>query len=130
VLAGVVPSFGTEAQREKALARLAARQADGAMATPAYTPGTAPGQWQPHPNPMPAHPRIANAHAFSVRLVDGAEQAGDRVKLAQAQAFRANRQREPSLSNILFSVRAEHSGPKGYPYGHGRYLLGLRPTPD
>jgi hypothetical protein len=91
VLAGVVPSFGTEAQREKALAMLeraytvaleqildgpakeagiavgqmaarampTARQADGAMATPAYTPGTAPGQWQPHPNPVPPNPPIA-----------------------------------------------------------------------
>jgi hypothetical protein len=89
------------------------------MATPAYTPGTAPGQWQPHPNPVPAHPPIANAHAFSVRFVDGAEQAGDRAKLAQAQAFRANGQREPSRSNILCSPRAGHSGLKGYPYRPG-----------
>lgn len=91
VLAGVVPSFGSEAQREKALAMLdrayavaleqiphgptkeaglavgqmaaqallTARQADGALATPAYTPGTAPGQWQPHPNPVPPNPPVA-----------------------------------------------------------------------
>ena len=25
-----------------------------------YTPGTAPGQWRPHPNPVPPHPPVAN----------------------------------------------------------------------
>ena len=39
-----------------AAAMLRARARDGATATVAYTPGTAPGQWRPTPNPMPADP--------------------------------------------------------------------------
>jgi hypothetical protein len=41
-----------------AAAMLAARQADGSGAPPQYTPGTAPGQWQPHPNPVPPNPPV------------------------------------------------------------------------
>jgi PAP2 superfamily/Vanadium chloroperoxidase N-terminal domain len=36
------------------------RKADGASATVAYSPGTAPGQWRPHPNPVPPNPPIAD----------------------------------------------------------------------
>ncbi len=41
-----------------AAAMLALRKADGATAQVAYTPGTQPGQWRPHPNPVPANPPI------------------------------------------------------------------------
>jgi hypothetical protein len=37
------------------------RKPDKCDATIAYTPGTAPGQWRPHPNPVPANPPIENA---------------------------------------------------------------------
>lgn len=92
VLASVIPSYGTPAQRTKAteildkayasaLTRLpegptknhgiAAGQAaaatllglrknDGAFAPSRYTPGSAPGQWRPHPNPVPANPPLAD----------------------------------------------------------------------
>jgi tetratricopeptide (TPR) repeat protein len=38
---------------------------------------------------------LTKAQAFYVRLVEAAEQAGDRVKLAQAEAFLASGHREP-----------------------------------
>jgi len=41
-------------------AMLAARKADGASAVVQYTPGTAPGKWRSHPNPVPANPPIAD----------------------------------------------------------------------
>jgi hypothetical protein len=44
-----------------AAAMLAARKADGSNAPPQYTPGTALGQWRPHPNPVPPNPPIPDA---------------------------------------------------------------------
>ena len=44
-----------------AAAMLTLRKADGATAQVAYTPGTQPGQWRPHPNPVPANPPIPDA---------------------------------------------------------------------
>ena len=44
-----------------AAAMLTLRQPDGATAKVAYTPGTQPGQWRPHPNPVPANPPIPDA---------------------------------------------------------------------
>jgi hypothetical protein len=41
-----------------AAAMLSLRKADGATVQVAYTPGTQPGQWRPHPNPVPANPPI------------------------------------------------------------------------
>src|SRR5882724_1447025 len=41
-----------------AAAMLTLRKADGATVQVAYTPGTQPGQWRPHPNPVPANPPI------------------------------------------------------------------------
>ena len=90
VLAGIVPSYGSPAERTKAaeildrayasaLARLpdgsakthgiaagqaaaaamlALRKNDGAFAPSQYMPGSAPGQWRPHPNPVPANPPL------------------------------------------------------------------------
>jgi hypothetical protein len=46
-----------------ALAMLTARKNDQATSTVAYTPGNAPGQWRPTPNPVPANPPIANPAA-------------------------------------------------------------------
>ncbi len=44
-----------------AAAMLTLRKADGATVQVAYTPGTQPGQWRPHPNPVPANPPIPDA---------------------------------------------------------------------
>lgn len=43
-----------------AAAMLAARKGDGSSAPSQYTPGTAPGKWRPHPNPVPPNPPIPN----------------------------------------------------------------------
>lgn len=90
VLVGVVPGFGTPAQRIAALAAadeayasalaripdgsartagvaagraagaaiVLLRKDDGATRDAPYTPGTGPGRWRPHPNPVPANPPI------------------------------------------------------------------------
>jgi hypothetical protein len=104
VLVGVVPSFGTPAQRVAALAMveqayatalarqpdgpartggvavgraagaamLSLRKNDGATRDVPYTPGTGPGKWRAHPNPVPANPPITNpetapGYASSIR---------------------------------------------------------------
>jgi hypothetical protein len=49
---------GIAAGRAAAEAMLVLRKSDGAFAPAQYTPGTAPGQWRPTPNPAPAHPPV------------------------------------------------------------------------
>ena len=49
---------GIAAGRAAAAAMLTLRKADGATVKVAYTPGTQPGHWRPHPNPVPANPPI------------------------------------------------------------------------
>src|SRR6185503_12046003 len=51
---------GIAAGQAAAAAMLTLRKADGASAQVAYTPGTQPGQWRPHPNPVPANPPISD----------------------------------------------------------------------
>lgn len=58
---GPPKSHGIAVGQAAAVAMLAARKADGSSAPPQYTPGKAPGQWQPHPNPVPANPPIPDA---------------------------------------------------------------------
>ena len=55
---GLPRNHGIAVGQAAAAAILAAREADGSTAPPQYTPGTAPGQWRPHPNPLPANPPI------------------------------------------------------------------------
>jgi hypothetical protein len=47
---------GIAVGRAAAAALLTRRRADGATVVVPYTPGAAPGQWQPTPNPMPPDP--------------------------------------------------------------------------
>jgi hypothetical protein len=58
---GLPKQQGIAIGQRVAAAMLAARQADGANAVVQYTPGTAPGKWRPHPNPVPANPPIADS---------------------------------------------------------------------
>src|SRR4030095_8713822 len=51
---------GVAVGQAAAAAMLTLRKADGATAQVAYTPGTQPGQWRPHPNPVPANPPISD----------------------------------------------------------------------
>ena len=57
---GAQKNHGIAAGQAAAGAMLTARQHDNATTTIQYTPGTAPGRWQPHPNPMPPSPAVAN----------------------------------------------------------------------
>src|SRR6266540_5035977 len=58
--AGPAKDHGIAAGREAARAILTARRTDGATADMPYVPGAGPGQWQPHPNPVPANPPVAD----------------------------------------------------------------------
>ena len=52
---------GIAAGQAAAAAMLTLRRADSATAQVAYTPRTQPGQWRPHPNPVPANLPISDA---------------------------------------------------------------------
>jgi hypothetical protein len=51
---------GVAVGRAAGAAMLALRKDDGATRDAPYTPGTGPGKWRPHPNPVPPNPPIAN----------------------------------------------------------------------
>jgi hypothetical protein len=51
---------GIAVGRAAAAAIVSLRKDDGAIKDAPYTPGSAPGQWRPHPNPVPADPPIPN----------------------------------------------------------------------
>jgi hypothetical protein len=57
---GAAKSQGIAAGQAAADAMLAARKNDGVTTPVQYTPGTAPGKWRPHPNPVPPNPPVAN----------------------------------------------------------------------
>jgi hypothetical protein len=57
---GLPKDHGIALGRAAAAAMLAARKADGSDTPAQYAPATAPGQWRPHPNPVPANPPIAD----------------------------------------------------------------------
>jgi PAP2 superfamily len=58
---GTPKRHGIAVGQAAAAAMLAARKADGAKAPSDYKPGSAPGEWRPHPNPVPAAPPIGDA---------------------------------------------------------------------
>ena len=47
--------------KSAAAAILIVRKEDGSSASSQYTPGTEPGKWRPHPNPMPPNPPVVDA---------------------------------------------------------------------
>ena len=55
---GPAKNHGIAAGQAAGAAMLALRKSDGAFAPAQYTAGTAPGQWRPHPNPVPAYPPV------------------------------------------------------------------------
>jgi hypothetical protein len=55
---GPPKTSGVRAGQAAAAAMIALRREDGAFAPDRYAPSSAPGQWRPHPNPVPAHPPI------------------------------------------------------------------------
>lgn len=57
---GPARNKGVAVGRAAGGAMLTLRRDDGATRDTLYTPGTGPGKWRPHPNPVPANPPIAN----------------------------------------------------------------------
>ncbi len=57
---GPARNRGVAVGRAAGAAMLALRKDDGANRDAPYTPGTGPGRWRPHPNPVPPNPPIAN----------------------------------------------------------------------
>lgn len=59
----VARNHGVSVGRAAGAAILNLRKDDGATRDAPYTPGTGPGKWRPHPNPVPPNPPIANPDA-------------------------------------------------------------------
>jgi membrane-associated phospholipid phosphatase len=57
---GPARNKGVAVGRAAGAAMLTLRKDDGAARDAPYTPGMGAGRWQPHPNPVPANPPIAN----------------------------------------------------------------------
>lgn len=57
---GLAKKHGVAVGQAAAATMLASRKTDGSNAPSQYTPGTAPGKWRPHPNPVPADPPISD----------------------------------------------------------------------
>ena len=67
-------SAGVAVGRAAAAAIVGLRKDDGALKEVPYTPGGAPGQWRPHPNPVPADPPIpspALALGYAASMLPG-----------------------------------------------------------
>lgn len=65
---------GVAVGRAAAAAIVSLRKDDGAIKDAPYAPGSAPGQWRPHPNPVPADPPIASpslAFGYGASLLPG-----------------------------------------------------------
>jgi hypothetical protein len=79
---------GIAAGRAAAAAIVGLRKDDGATRDAPYTPGGAPGQWRPHPNPVPADPPIADpvlASGYVASLLPGWGQVTPFTLLAAGQ---------------------------------------------
>lgn len=57
---GPAKASGIAVGRAAAATIVSLRKDDGATKDAPYTPGGAPGQWRPHPNPTPADPPLAS----------------------------------------------------------------------
>jgi hypothetical protein len=68
---GAAVTDGVAIGHAAAAAMLEARSADGSQVVTPYTPGTAPGQWQPTPNPVPPNPVNVNAVNYLPALLPG-----------------------------------------------------------
>jgi hypothetical protein len=74
IVDGPGKTSGIGVGRAAAAAIVGLRRDDGATRDAPYTPGTAPGQWRPHPNPVPADPPIpspALAPGYGAAMLPG-----------------------------------------------------------
>jgi len=86
-----------------AAAMLTLRKSDGATALVAYTPGTQPGQWRPHPNPVPANPSIADSAMTPGNLPAMLPQWGQLMPFTMRAPWQFRLPPPPSLSSELYA---------------------------
>src|SRR5215467_2425662 len=86
-----------------AAAMLTLRKSDGATALVAYTPGTQPGQWRPHPNPVPANPPIADSAMAPGNLPAMLPQWGQLMPFTMRAPWQFRLPPPPSLTSELYT---------------------------
>jgi len=86
-----------------AAAMLTLRKSDGATALVAYTPGTQPGQWRPHPNPVPANPSIADSAMTPGNLPAMLPQWGQLMPFTMRAPWQFRLPPPPSLTSELYA---------------------------
>jgi len=86
-----------------AAAMMTLRKSDGATATVAYVPGTPPGQWRPHPNPVPANPPIADAAAAAGNLPAMLPQWGQLMPFTMRAPWQFRLPPPPTLTSELYT---------------------------
>src|SRR5262249_47786861 len=86
-----------------AAAILTLRKSDGATATVSYTPGTQPGQWRPHPNPVPANPPVADSALAPRNLRAMLPQWGQLMPFTMRAPWQFRLPPPPSLTSELYT---------------------------
>jgi hypothetical protein len=86
-----------------AAAMLTLRKADGATAQVAYTPGTQPGQWRPHPNPVPANPPIPDANLAAGNQPAMLPQWGHMMPFTMRAPWQFRLRPPPSLTSEIYA---------------------------
>ena len=94
---------GIAVGKAAATAMLTLRKSDGATATVAYAPGTQPGQWRPHPNPVPAYPPIPEAAMASGNLPAMLPQWGQLMPFTMRASWQFRLPPPPALTNELYT---------------------------
>lgn len=94
---------GIAAGRAAAAAMLTLRAADGATAQVAYTPGTQPGQWRPHPNPVPANPPISDSALALGNLPAMLPQWGGMMPFTMRAAWQFRLRPPPALTSETYT---------------------------
>src|SRR5713101_5693457 len=94
---------GIAAGQAAAAAMLTLRKADGATAQVAYTPGTQPGQWRPHPNPVPANPPIPDANLAAGNQPAMLPQWGHMMPFTMRAPWQFRLRPPPSLTSEIYA---------------------------
>jgi hypothetical protein len=104
---GLPKKHGISVGQAAAAAMLAARKLDGSSASSQYTPGTAPGKWRPHPNPVPANPPIADAALAVGNWPALLPQWGNVAPFTMATPWQFRLPGRPALASAQYAVDYE-----------------------
>ena len=94
---------GVAVGQAAATAMLTLRRSDGATVTVVYAPGTQPGQWRPHPNPVPANPPIADTAVASGSLPAMLPQWGQMMPFTMRAPWQFRLPPPPTLTSELYT---------------------------